>query len=88
MDHNTKLNIEPYLDGRKQKLTSHPEEAKVTNLPTPSNVRAKIVSDLKDEYVAHLELIINALKKGNTDKAIEYEIWAKALKQAIAIATE
>ena len=51
-------------------------------------MRAKIVADLTTEYIAHLELVINALKKGDTNKAVEYEIWAKALKQAIAIATE
>ncbi len=64
------------------------EEQKVTPFPTGSNVRAKIVADLTAEYVAHLELIITALKKGDSDKALEYEIWSKALKQAIAIASE
>jgi hypothetical protein len=72
----------------KPKAVASSEEPKVASFPTGSNVRNKIVADLKDEYVAHLELIINALKKGDTNKAIEYEIWAKALKQAIAIATE
>jgi hypothetical protein len=82
-DHNKQWASTP-----KPKAVSSSEESKVAPFPTGSNVRNKIVADLKDEYVAHLELIINALKKGDTNKAIEYEIWAKALKQAIAIATE
>jgi hypothetical protein len=82
-DHNKQWASNP-----KPKAVASSEEPKVASFPTGSNVRNKIVADLKDEYVAHLELIINALKKGDTNKAIEYEIWAKALKQAIAIATE
>ena len=69
-------------------VASSIEEPKVAPFPTGSNVRAKIIADLTAEYVAHLELIINALKKGDTNKANEYEIWSKALKQAIAIASE
>jgi len=72
----------------KPKAVPSSEEPKVATFPTGSNVRAKIIADLTTEYVAHLELIINALKKGDTNKAVEYEIWAKALKQAIAIASE
>ena len=69
-------------------VASSSEEGKVSQIPTGSNARARIVADLTTEYIAHLELVINALKKGDTNKAVEYEIWAKALKQAIAIATE
>ena len=69
-------------------ISSLSEEGKLSQIPTGSNMRAKIVADLTTEYIAHLELVINALKKGDTNKAVEYEIWAKALKQAIAIATE
>jgi hypothetical protein len=72
----------------KPKAVPSSEEPKVATFPTGSNVRAKIIADLTTEYVAHLELIINALKKGDTNKAVEYEIWSKALKQAIAIASE
>jgi len=64
------------------------QEKSVRSIPTGINVRTKIIADLTDEYVAHLELVINALKKGNKDKAFEYEVWANALKQAIAIAKE
>ena len=69
-------------------VASSSEEGKLSQIPTGSNMRAKIVADLTTEYIAHLELVINALKKGDTNKAVEYEILAKALKQAIAIATE
>jgi hypothetical protein len=72
----------------KPKIVPSTEPTKISLSSTGELVRAKIIADLTAEYIAHLDLVIKALKRGDKEKAVDYETWAKALHQAIQIASK
>jgi hypothetical protein len=72
----------------KPKVVTTTDIPKVSSSSTGELVRAKIVADLTAEYIAHLDLVIKALKKGDKEKAVALETWADALNQAIQIASK